>query len=92
MNKNKLKFKFNTKSGSRVMSGSINVWATNDYWWSYEHKKWTKYENIGNKGGASNAPCKTFRAFKKMLRKNTHMIGNLIWCHKNEYLNVESVL
>lgn len=96
MNKNKLKFNFHAPRGCRVMSGGFGATQLNiddnDYTWSIEHKKWTKYENRGNHGCASNAPCKTFRAFKRMLRKNPHMIGNLIWCHKNEYFNIESVL
>lgn len=105
MNKNKLKFNFHAPRGCRVMSGGFGVTTLNGrlhYSWCFDKKRWVEDENVGKKGSSSHAPCRTFRAFKRMLRNNPHMIGNLIWCHRSYYsdvdgnflydLNIESVL
>lgn len=105
MNKNKLKFNFHAPRGKRVMSGGFGATILHGrlhYSWCYEKKRWVEDENVGKKGSSSHAPCETFRAFKRMLRKNPHMIGNLIWCHRSYCvdsddnflydLNIESVL
>lgn len=105
MNKNKLKFNFHAQRGRRVMSGGYGAtYQFNGihYSWCFEKRRWSRDEDVGTKGRSSHAPCKTFRAFKRMLRKNPHMIGNLIWCHRSYCVdsddnflydfNIESVL
>jgi len=103
MNKNKLKFNFHAPRGCRVMSGGFGATTFSSYWWSYQYKRWCAIdEDVGNEGSSTHAPCKTFRSFNRMLRKNPHMIGNLIWCHRSYCvdnddnflydLNIESML
>lgn len=45
-------------------------------WWSHVRKRWEtyeQYEKAGKGGCSTHAPCRTFKAFKRHLRKHPEL-------------------
>lgn len=62
------------------------IGAPPGYWWDNSTKKWALYDDILD--SCSNcAPCKTVKAFKRMLRKNPILLkGKPVLVHR-EYIS-----
>lgn len=50
-----------------------------DMWWSDEHKQFVPHGQMGSQGGGSHSPViRTFRAFKRFLRKHPELHGRRV--------------
>lgn len=53
----------------------------NNHWWFHDSKRWVPdnlveiIHNTTGEGFSSHAPCKTLRAFRRMLRKHPNIRG-----------------
>lgn len=74
-------FYFDAPKGTRILSSrfiGITLHSLS-HWWSYEHKKWLPMAECGVKGASSTAPCRSFKAFKRHLRRHPELqIGGAI--------------
>lgn len=69
-----MNLKYMAKKGYRTNRGFMSVSINGgDFWWCHKFKKWVPYSEL-KYGGSSHAPCKTVRAFKRMLRNNSHIL------------------
>jgi hypothetical protein len=60
---------------------SATVWDDLEpaLWWSDEYKAFVPYDRIGSQGGSTNSPTiRTFRAFKRFLRKHPELRGRTV--------------
>ena len=99
--KPKLKFKYNSPPNDRLKNEGFGVGSIEQgYWYFYKLKKWLlvdtkEYNDNSGLSNSTHAPCKSFRKFKKMLRKQPEMIGKLIYVtryHTDDYnFNIVSV-
>ena len=64
-------FLFEAPLNERVLKRFVGI-ENNDFhlWWSYEKKKWVTSDKIGKRGACSSAPCRSFKAFKRHVRKH----------------------
>lgn len=60
-------------------------------WWSYEHNKFVELmDDIGKKGGSSSKDVRSFKAFKRFLRKHSYLKGKTV--HLNSRWTNNSVV
>ncbi len=75
-------FIFEAKNGKRLMRYFDSVTWTealpNKLWWNYTLGVWEPYRANPDHGYITHAPCKTFRAYKRMLRKNPELVGRSV--------------
>lgn len=57
-------------------------------WWNFERGTWEPYDDGAGCHRGTHAPCRTLRAFKRMLRKNPNIHGNAILCSRYRGYNV----
>ena len=73
----KLYFKF--PKGDRVHR---YFWAvclrSRSLWWNHDNRKWEPLNTTENCNYSTHAPCKTVKAFKRMLRKNPQIQGDAV--------------
>lgn len=109
--KPKIYLNYDAPLGARIKSGKgfIGVCIFNKdpgeiWWYIHSTREWVLSgdEKLKGKDYGSHAGCRSVRAFKRMLRKNPHIIGKAVLCNryyqtdkdgnfKHEY-NVNSVL
>jgi hypothetical protein len=68
-------FEFQAPVGSRILNSRF-IGVTNyygDLWWSHEHKKWLPLFEVGNEGASNFADCRSFKAFKKHLKRHPEL-------------------
>jgi hypothetical protein len=56
----------------------VTVMRGDSMWWSYDLRKWVSFEELprpSKKGASTHAPCRSVRAFKRMLRDNPSIRG-----------------
>lgn len=51
-------------------------------WWSDRDRKWATIEEHTDPHLSTHAPCRTVKAFKRMLRKHPHIIGRAVLVNK----------
>ncbi|KZX78266.1 hypothetical protein A3715_10385 [Oleiphilus sp. HI0009] len=56
-------------------------------WWNQDLKKWEEYPTK-NCNYSTHAPCRTLRAFKRMLRKNPELKGRCVLVNKYKGFDV----
>ena len=93
MNKNLLKFRFEAKKGERTHRyyDSVTIDWDHDLWWNKTHKRFEPINTTKDSAYSSHAPCKTFKAFKRMLRKHPQIIGIAILVSRYEDSNIYSL-
>lgn len=90
-------FEFDQGPGQRLHRYFRSVCLDTDspllrgYWWSIEKRRWMPLDQIKGGGFSNHAPCKTFRAFKRMLRKNPHIVGHARLCSRYHDYDIWSV-
>ncbi len=53
------------------------------YWWLEDSCRWVPdHEAHGNGNSFSYAPCRTIRAFRRMLREHPHIRGRAFWANR----------
>jgi hypothetical protein len=68
------KFEFEAPAGTRVLSRgfwSITHFHEKNRWWCYKQKRWTN--KYGDEGATSGYYCRSFKAFKRHLRKHPEL-------------------
>jgi hypothetical protein len=104
--KQKLKFKYSSPRNERIKNNGIwfQVWSDNEHWSFMEKtKRWeldgSDAFNAVKEFGYSNCePGRSFRKFKRRLRKQPELIGKLVYCtrfynQKKGYdFTIESIL
>ena len=71
--------KGNRIKSSRFWGVFLNEPLETDLVWSYEHKKWTTWDERGSEGWTNCFwPCRSIRAFRKHLKKFPELRGK---CH-----------
>ena len=75
-------FIYEASKGNRLMRYFHSVTSTEklpgNLWWNYTLGVWEEYRLHPKHGYSSHAPCKTFRAYKRMLRKNPELVGRSV--------------
>lgn len=86
-----MKLEFEAPLGQRVHR---YFWAvtTNraNLWWNRSLKCWEPYGTHKSHDYSTHMPCRTLRAFKRMLRKHPEMQGKCILVNKYRGYNVHS--
>lgn len=71
------KFDFDAPAGSRILRSrfiGIIHFANNDLWWADKQKKWLNPAEMDDDEYYGNtAPCDSFKAFKRHLRKHPEL-------------------
>lgn len=74
---NDLYFAFEAPKGTRFLRRGYRSISIEDgrrhLWWSYEYRRWvvgTSEDSLGRMGGSNCAPCRSFAAFKRHIRKH----------------------
>lgn len=82
------KLKYLANKSFRLNHGFMWVTgAPRGYWWDISSGKWSRYDEIDG-DCSSCAPCKTVKAFKRMLRKNPILLdGNPVLVHRKYILD-----
>jgi hypothetical protein len=62
-------FIFEAPTRSRFHRYGMGVTTFEGLWWSFDQRKWVRDTN-GEGGHSTHAPCRTFRAFKRHIRKH----------------------
>lgn len=91
MKKQQFKLKYPAPKGMRLNHGFMWVnGAPNGYWWDKETKAW-KHDNEIEGAYSNCAPCKTVKAFKRMLKKYPILLqGKPVLVHR-EYIGEDGV-
>ena len=72
-------FVFDAPPNERILKRFIGVHLhESQLWWSYEKRKWVPLKELGCKGGSSTAPCNTFKAFKRHVKKHNLKSATLV--------------
>jgi hypothetical protein len=79
------KIRYDKQKGFRIKRGFICVVA-DDWWYSMKYKQWIPHyvafdstEKYWRDAELTNAaPCRTIRAFRRMLRKHPQLVGRAI--------------
>jgi hypothetical protein len=99
--KPKLKFKYNSPRNDRIKNNGIwfQVWANNEYWsYMIKTKRWERdgtkeFEEAKSEGFSNCEHGKSFKKFKRRLRKQPELIGKLVYCtryyHKEKLYGYE---
>lgn len=65
--------------GTRILNSrflGVCHYGDNDLWWGNDQKKWMPTVRIGyDEIASSHAPCRSFKAFKRHLRKHPELNG-----------------
>lgn len=80
-----LKFRYESPRNDRIknINGIIGVTSMQvGIWYMFKTKRWEcygtqAYNDAADGGCSTHAPCRSFRKFKRMLRKQPEMIGVL---------------
>ena len=74
-----MKLYFKQPKGDRVHR---YFWAVcvclGNLWWNHDTRKWEPLNTTKNCNYSTHAPCKTVKAFNRMLRKNPQIQGNAV--------------
>lgn len=83
-NFNKMKLKFDAPKGNRLNSQMTGFEAVNCDWiWNYDLKEWTQELESGKYGYSSHRPCKSVKAFRRMLKTAPKGVEFKLW---NKYV------
>jgi hypothetical protein len=71
-----MKIKFEAPLGQRTLRRYVLGITTYDLWWCYETKRWI--DNVKKAPGMAStyAPCKSYKAFLRHLRKHPELKGH----------------
>lgn len=79
-----MKLRYEQNKGNRLNSQMDGFEAVNCEWvWNYDLRKWTQEIESGKYGYSSHAPCKSVKAFRRMLKKAPKGIEFKLW---NKYV------
>ncbi len=76
-----MKITFEAEHGCRILRNrwmGITTYRKDDQpslWWCYRTKKWVTSNEKMPDGGTSHAPCKSYKAFLRHLRKHPELKG-----------------
>lgn len=73
-----MKLKYDAEKGSRCKGThfiGVESWSKEYAWYSRRRKKWVNDPLFGKEELCSVAPCKSVRAFRRMLKKNPGIRG-----------------
>lgn len=85
-----MELRFEAPKGKRLHRYFWAVTSLNgELWWCHQNHTWVGYEEVFA-GGSTHAPCKTLRAFKRMLRKHPKLVGNCVLVNKYKGYDVYS--
>ena len=66
-------FRFDAPLGERILNSRfIGITNFDGLWWDYELKKWVP-EIVGKEGGSTHAPCRSYKAFLRHIRKHPEL-------------------
>ena len=78
--------KFEAPKGQRIKRYGMGVTIMTGHWaWLYDEKRWADWvkEDCCGKSRSSHAPCRTIRAFRRMLKKNPQLPrGSIVWVNR----------
>jgi len=77
-----MSIEFEAPLGQRIMRDRFYGVTTfiKGMWWCHEQRKWVPYEKVGKLSYSSHAPCRSVKAFLRMLRKNPHIASDAVLC------------
>lgn len=79
-----MKLRYEQNKGNRLNSQMDGFEAINCEWaWNYDLRKWTQEIESGKYRYSSHAPCKSVKAFRRMLKKAPKGIKFKLW---NKYV------
>ncbi len=83
---------FEAPKGERVhryfWAVTLTEITEDNLWWNTKLGKWEPYQANKDHGYSTHAPCKTLKAFKRMLRKYPEIIGRCVLVNKYKGLDV----
>ena len=94
----KLKFKFEAESGTRLMRyfWAVTVLEKNEngkrLWWNNDMRLWETLDTHKDCAYSTHAECKTFKSFKRMLRKHPHIVGKCVLVSNYIGYNIDSIV
>lgn len=63
---------FDAPSGQRILrSRFLGIQTDSGLWWSYDKRRWL--EDLGGGTGSNTAPCQTYKAFLRHIRKHPEL-------------------
>lgn len=65
-----LKITFSADPGNRVLKRFYGITVYGDLWWNSDLKKWTSGDIVSHGSFSSHAPCRSYKAFLRHLRKH----------------------
>lgn len=84
--------KFEAPRGLRLHRYFCGVTLTKategNLWWNFERKKWEPYDDGVGCYRGTHAPCRTLRAFKRMLRKHPAIQGKCVLVNRYRNFNI----
>lgn len=84
--------RFEASKGERVhryfWAVTLTEVTEDNLWWNTTLRKWEPYRTHKDHGYSTHAPCKTLRAFKRMLRKHPEITGRCVLVNKYKGLDV----
>ena len=82
-----MKIKFEAKKGQRLTKGFIGFEPVNyDWMWNCDLKEWTQELEVGKYEYSSSRPCKSLKAFKRMLKNAPKNVKFRLW---NKYIGYD---
>jgi len=79
-----MNLKFDAKKGDRLNSRMTGFESVNGKWnWNHDLKEWTQELKIGSYRYSSHRPCKSVRAFRRMLKNAPLGVEFKLW---NKYI------
>mgnify|MGYP000037865079 CR=1 FL=1 len=90
----RIAMRFEAPKGERVhryfWAVTLTETIEDDLWWNTTLCKWEPYLTNKGHGYSTHAPCKTLKAFKRMLRKYPEIVGRCVLVNRYKYLDVYS--
>ena len=84
--------RFEAPAGERVhryfWAVALTEITEDNLWWNRTIRKWEPYNTNKDHEYSTHAPCKTLRAFKRMLRKHPEIKGRCVLVNKYKGLDV----
>lgn len=75
-----MKLRFDSAKGNRLKSQMTDFEAvTCDWMWNHDLKEWTQELEIGKYRYSSHRPCKSVRAFRRMLKTAPKGVKFKLW-------------
>ena len=83
-----MKFEFEASKGCRVHRYFLGVQVVGgDAWWNIDLCAWEDDPRFGDYAYSTSASCRTFKAFKRMIRKNPIISGKAVLV--NRYIGLD---